>query len=44
MCLNLGVSLSHLVESRDLFFFVAEIADNIFQWDVLKNMQQIKRP
>ena len=40
--LILGVSLTHLVESRDLFFLKAEIIDNIFQWDVLKNMQQIK--
>ena len=37
-----GVCLTHLVESRDLFFLEAEIADNIFQWDVLKNMRQIK--
>ena len=38
----LGVSLTHLVESRDLLFLEAEIVDNIFQWDVLKNMRQIK--
>ena len=37
--LILGVSLTHLVE---LFFLEAEIVDNIFQWDVLKNMRQIK--
>ena len=40
--LILGVSLTHLVESRDLFFLEAEIVDNIFQWDVLTNMRQIK--
>ena len=40
--LILGVSFTHSVESRDLFFLEAEIADNIFQWDVLKNMRQIK--
>ena len=39
--LVLGVSLTHLVESRDLFFLEVEIVNNIFQWDVLKNMQQI---
>ena len=38
----LGVSLAHLVESRDLFFLEAETVDNIFQWDVLKNMRKIK--
>ena len=38
----LGVSLTYLVESRDLFFLGAEIVDNILQWDVLKNLQQIK--
>ena len=38
----LGVSLIHLVESRDLFFLEAEIVDNIFQLDILKNMRQIK--
>ena len=38
----LGVSLTHLVEIRDLFFLEAEIVDNIFQWDVLKNMRQLK--
>ena len=37
-----GVSSTHLVESRDLFILEAETADNIFQWDVLKNMRQIK--
>ena len=40
--LILGVSLAHLVESRDLFFLETEIVDNIFQWDVPKNMPQIK--
>ena len=34
--------MTHLVESRDLFFLEAEIVDTIFQWDVLKNMLQIK--
>ena len=38
----LGVSLTHLVKSRDLCFLEAEIVDNIFQWDVLKNLRQIK--
>ena len=33
---------THLVESRDLLFLEAEIVDNIFQWDVLKNKRQIK--
>ena len=40
--LSLEVSFSHLVQSRDLFFLEAEIVDNIFQWDELKNMRQIK--
>ena len=40
--LILRVGLTHLVESRDLFFLEAEIVNNIFQWDVLKNMRQIK--
>ena len=35
-------SLTHLVESRDLFLIEAEVVDNIFQWDALKNVQQIK--
>ena len=39
--LILGVSLSHLVESRDLFFLEAEIVDNIIQQDVLKSVRQI---
>ena len=39
--LVLGVSLTHLVESRDLLFLEAETVDSIFQWDVL-NMRQIK--
>ena len=38
--LILGVSLTHLVESRDLLFLEAEIVDSIFQLDVLKNMRQ----
>ena len=42
MWLILGVSLTHFVESRYLFFLEAEIVDNIFQWDVLKNMLQVK--
>ena len=40
--LTLGVSLNHLVESKDLLFLKAEIVHNIFQWDVLKIMRQIK--
>ena len=40
--LMLGVTLTHLVESMDLFFLEAEIVDNIFQWDVLKHKWQIK--
>ena len=40
--LILGVSFTHLVQSRDPFFCEAEIVDNIFQWDVPENMQQIK--
>ena len=40
--LILGVSLTDLVKSRDLFLLEAEIFDNIFQRDVLKNMRQIK--
>ena len=38
----LGVSLIHLVESRNLFFLETKVVDNIFQLDVLKNMRQIK--
>ena len=34
--------MTHLVESRDPFFLEAEMVDNIFQWDVLKNMPRIK--
>ena len=34
--------MPHIVESRDLFFLEAEIVDNIFQWDALKNMRQMK--
>ena len=34
--------MTHLVQSRDVFFFLeAEVVDNIFQWDVLKNMSHI---
>ena len=40
--LILGVNLTHLAESRDLFFLKAKIVDNIFKWDVLKNMRQIE--
>ena len=40
--LILGVNLTHLVETRYLFCLEAEIADNIFWSDVLKNMRQIK--
>ena len=40
--LILRFSLTRLVESRDLFFLEAEVVDNIFQLDVLKNMGQIK--
>ena len=42
--LILGVSLTHLVESRDLLFLEEKIVENIFQWDALKNtcMWQIK--
>ena len=36
------VTLTHLVKSRDLLFLEAEIVDNMSQWDVLKNMRQIK--
>ena len=38
----LGVSLTHLVESRDPFFLEAEIVGNIFQWDVLKICDRYK--
>ena len=41
--LILGVSLTHLVESRNLFFLEAEIVDNIFQWDVLKKYAADKK-
>ena len=40
--LILGVSLTHLVDGRDLFFLEKEIVDNIFQWDAPKNMRKIK--
>ena len=40
--LSLGVSLTHLVENSDLSFLKAEIVENIFQLDVLKNTRQIK--
>ena len=41
--LILGVSLTHLVESKDLFLFFLKhkYVDNIFQWAVLKIMKQI---
>ena len=39
--LILRVSLTRLVESRDLFFLEAETVYNIFQWNVLRNMRQI---
>ena len=42
MWLILRVSLTHLVESRNLFFLDAETVEDTFQWDVLKNMLQIK--
>ena len=40
--LILGAGLTHLVEGRDLFFLEVETVDNIFQWDVLKYILQIK--
>ena len=40
--LILGIGLIHLVERRYLFLLEAEVAENIFQLDVLKNMRQIK--
>ena len=40
--LTLGVSFTHSVERRDLFFLEAEVVGSIFQLDVLKNMRQIK--
>ena len=40
--LILGGSLTHLVGRRDLLFLEAEKADNIFQWDVIKYMWQMK--
>ena len=36
------MSLSHLVESGELFILEAEIIGNISQSDVLKNMRQMK--
>ena len=41
-CLILRVNLTHLVESRDIFFLEAEIVDSTFQWNVLKNIWQKK--
>ena len=35
--LILGVRLTHLVESSDLFFLGAEVVYSIFQLDLLKN-------
>ena len=40
--LILGVSLTHFSRKQILVFLEAEIVDNIFQWDVLKNMRPIK--
>ena len=40
--LTLGVNLTHLIESRYLFFLKSEVVDNIFQWEVLKIRWQIK--
>ena len=40
--LILGVNLTHLVESRYLFFLEPEIVHNIFQWGTLKIRRQIK--
>lgn len=40
--LILGVGLTHLVESREVIFLEVDIADNIFQWDVPKNMRPKK--
>ena len=40
--LILGVSFTHLVERKDPFFLEAQKVDNIFQWDLLKFMQQIE--
>ena len=31
--------MTHLVECRDLFFLEEKIIDNVFQWDVPKNMR-----
>ena len=38
----LGVSLTHLVENRGLFLLEADTVDSNFQWDVLKNMRQMR--
>ena len=38
---TLGVSPTDLVERRHLFFFEAEVLDNIFQFDVLKNIKYV---
>ena len=40
--LILEFGLTHLLESIDLFLLDAELVDNIFQWDVLKNMRQLR--
>ena len=39
--LILGVSLTDLVERRHLSFPEAEVLDNIFQFDVLKNIKYV---
>ena len=33
---------SQMAENLPMFFLEAEIVDNIFQWDVLKNIRQLK--
>ena len=37
-----GSQFDPFSRSKDLFFLETEIVDNIFQWDVLENMRQIK--
>ena len=41
--LILGVGLTHLVESRELFLLEAERVDNIFRSDVLKKYAADKK-
>ena len=37
-----GVGLTHLVESGEMTFFLeVDIVGNIFQWDILKTLQQL---